>query len=131
MASLKPAPLLHTVLLGLELARQTQLDNDYQDARGASIDIFNPVYGVSFPSIQYSAPYKQVSRSFGIYLQDQITLLDNLKLLVGGRFDTYTEQDKDFSVSSITNGNANQFTHHELELSINQFNRYLSMRVIV
>ena len=112
MASLKQAPSLITVLLGLELARQTQLDKDYQDASGASIDIFNPVYGVSFASIQYTAPYKQVSRSFGIYLQDQITLLDNLKLLVGGRFDTYTEKDQDFSVAvgSITNGNANQFT---------------------
>ncbi|MEH1836393.1 MAG: TonB-dependent siderophore receptor [Nostoc sp.] len=112
ISKFKTGSIAHTVLLGIELAKQTALDNDYQDARGASINIFNPVYGVSFPSIQDSAPYTQDIRTFGIYLQDQITLLDNLKLLVGGRFDTYTEKDQDFSVAvgSITNGNANQFT---------------------
>jgi len=30
----------------------------------------------------------------GIYLQDQISLLDNLKLLVGGRFDLFDQRAK-------------------------------------
>ena len=35
--------------------------------------------------------------SFGIYLQDQIAILDNLQLVVGGRFDTYNSETTDFS----------------------------------
>jgi len=31
-----------------------------------------------------------------LYLQDQISLLDNLKLLVGGRFDLFDQRSKNF-----------------------------------
>lgn len=106
----KTGLIAHTVLLGLELAKQTGRFYGFKNATGSDIDIFNPVYQFSFPSIQTSSPSNQVVKTFGIYLQDQITLLDNVKLLIGGRFDSYKEKDEDFSDGSITNGNADKFT---------------------
>jgi iron complex outermembrane recepter protein len=63
------------------------------------IDIFNPVYGRSqrqlvgvFPSDSF------ITENFGIYLQDQIDLLPQLKVLLGGRFD-WANQKFNFSES--------------------------------
>lgn len=57
------------------------------------IDIFNPVYGRA--QRQFVAEYPRepfITRTFGIYLQDQIDLLPQLKLLLGGRFDWVSQK---------------------------------------
>ena len=81
----------HTLLFGVDLSRN--------DERTVSVvgdttplDIFNPVYR------QFPKPDEDTIPSFGgdevetdrlgIYLQDQISIFDNLKLLAGLRYDT-------------------------------------------
>ena len=77
----------HQLLLGFEL---TKLIDEYEGRRVAfpSIDIFNPVYGFPIPtSFDQGFGAKTTTNNVGIYLQDQVTLLANLKLLIGGRLD--------------------------------------------
>lgn len=52
------------------------------------LDIFAPNYDVSLPQIP-SAQLTDfgISQSYGVYLQDQISFGDKLKLLIGGRYD--------------------------------------------
>ena len=81
----------HQLLLGFDFNRNTS----YYNGRLAFLpdnDIFNPVYDIPRPT-DFSDPIISNSRvdTWGIYLQDQITLLDNLKLLAGGRIDLSTQ----------------------------------------
>jgi hypothetical protein len=69
------------------------LDDYYFDPDNSTVpplDLFNPVYG-GFPIPDRSQltfdPFRLERNTIGIYLQDQITLLPNLKLLLGGRYD--------------------------------------------
>ncbi|WP_322732637.1 TonB-dependent siderophore receptor [Nostoc sp. ChiQUE01b] len=87
-AKVKTGSIQHTVLLGFELTRQKNLFSA-RDRSAGFIDVFNPSYNFTFGEFDPLRTGNYVTETFGIYLQDQITLLDNLKLLVGGRFDTY------------------------------------------
>nr|WP_322746383.1 TonB-dependent receptor [Nostoc sp. LEGE 12450] len=52
--------------------------------------MFAPVYGYEIPfreSFTYAVKSDSTTNTAAIYLQDQVTLLPNLKLLVGGRYD--------------------------------------------
>jgi iron complex outermembrane receptor protein len=54
------------------------------------LNIFNPVYGLTKPSENTILPFggnETTSNRWGFYLQDQISLLPNLKLLAGIRYD--------------------------------------------
>ncbi|WP_414529156.1 TonB-dependent siderophore receptor [Nodularia chucula] len=80
----------HTLVFGVDQSWQKS-DLFVAFADVASINIFNPVYRViARPARgQYTDSSSSVSEinSLGFFLQDQITLAENLKLLVGGRFD--------------------------------------------
>jgi iron complex outermembrane receptor protein len=57
------------------------------------IDIFNPVYGQAQRQFVADFPREPfITSAFGIYLQDQIDLLPQLKLLLGGRFDWVSQE---------------------------------------
>ncbi|MEO0539079.1 MAG: TonB-dependent siderophore receptor [Cyanobacteria bacterium P01_A01_bin.123] len=87
----------HTILAGVDLFRQ----NDGAFLRGnffspVPLNIFDPIYGnvpdqdpADLPLI--SSTESQID-ALGVYLQDQVDLSDNLKLLLGIRYDTF-EQD--------------------------------------
>ncbi|MEB3336206.1 MAG: TonB-dependent receptor [Leptolyngbyaceae bacterium] len=84
----------HTLLFGVDLSWQ----NDGGVSRfetAPRINIFNPVYGTApRPSRdEFSDVFSSESQTntLGFFLQDQITLAENLKLLVGGRFDTINQ----------------------------------------
>jgi iron complex outermembrane recepter protein len=78
----------HNLLIGTELSRfDTSFRGGAFDA--GLLDIFNPNYNFTLGEFSPFTAGADTTRTFGIYIQDQITLLDNLKLLVGGRFDTY------------------------------------------
>ncbi|QYO63947.1 TonB-dependent siderophore receptor [Leptolyngbya sp. 7M] len=85
----------HQLLAGFDLNRST----DSYVTRFAplpSIDIFAPNYDVSIPDAAESGYYQTVfNTNVGLYIQDQITLLENLKLLVGGRLD-FADQEQNF-----------------------------------
>ncbi|AFZ29175.1 TonB-dependent siderophore receptor [Gloeocapsa sp. PCC 7428] len=81
----------HTLLFGVDLERQAY-DSEGFGTDAPSINVFDPVYGVAARPEQDEFPteagiFNQQIDLLGIYLQDQVTLLDNLKLLLGGRFD--------------------------------------------
>jgi iron complex outermembrane recepter protein len=84
----------HQVLLGIDWTKFNDLD-----ATGFSnvdpIDVFAPIYNsVPRPTLFDSdaSRFTTEANSIGFYLQDQITLLPNLKLLVGGRYDIINEK---------------------------------------
>ncbi|MBW4630844.1 MAG: TonB-dependent siderophore receptor [Iphinoe sp. HA4291-MV1] len=77
----------HQVLLGFAWDQYTFDDPGYFSVTGTPLDIFNPVYGSPQPTDIPGSLYKEGFDQFGVYLQDQVTLLPNLKLLLGGRVD--------------------------------------------
>ena len=102
----------HTVLFGLEYT------NEFSDGIGERrpaglIDIFNP----SAFEVSTDEPFEirffdeDRENSFGIYLQDQIAISDNLQLVLGGRFDTYNSETTDFSADGeVTETEADAFS---------------------
>ncbi|MEH2393760.1 MAG: TonB-dependent siderophore receptor [Nostoc sp.] len=81
----------HQLLVGLEWNKYIY-GYDYLRSAASltpSIDLFNPVYGASRPAEFDEAAERDRNdrNTIAVYLQDQVTLLPNLKLLVGGRYD--------------------------------------------
>jgi iron complex outermembrane receptor protein len=88
----KTGSIAHKVLFGVDLSRDVFGAIQTEFAL-SPIDLFNPVYGQSekIPIAEFpNEPF--TSSSLGIYLQDQIDLLPNLKLLLGGRFDIVSQK---------------------------------------
>ena len=83
----------HTVLVGVDLFRD-RISTDLRIDIFSTIpfNIFDPVYGAVPRPDEEDVPLliSQGNRTdgLGVYLQDQVTLLDNLKLLVGVRYET-------------------------------------------
>ncbi|MEH2298990.1 MAG: TonB-dependent siderophore receptor [Nostoc sp.] len=100
--------IIHQPLLGIELNRS---EGPLIFRRGilSPIDIFSPVNNsvLSTAPLQTTTKIQTRTDRLGIYLQDQITLLDNLKLLVGGRFD-FTEQKNDNLLASTSISQSDQ-----------------------
>ena len=82
----------HRLLFGVSLNRDiTNLDFEFGDA--VPVDVFNPVFDQNLNLTGEPNLSQVTTRStLGVYLQDQITLNDNLKLLIGGRFDAFEEE---------------------------------------
>jgi len=77
----------HQLLIGIDLNRIT---DQYEDrfATLPPIDIFDPNYDVAVPEVFEPGYFQTIfTDNLGIYVQDQISVLENLKLLVGGRLD--------------------------------------------
>ncbi|ESA33617.1 hypothetical protein N836_20825 [Leptolyngbya sp. Heron Island J] len=97
----------HTLLLGLDYSRSradiVALIDPPIPTNLAPINIFDPVYGLaqrrSFDELSAAARIQEVNTTrFGVFLQDQISFSDALKLVAGIRYET-VEQD-------LTNGQA-------------------------
>ncbi|MDZ8264279.1 TonB-dependent siderophore receptor [Nostoc sp. ChiQUE01b] len=98
----------HQVLVGFDI-NDFELDDDrfLFDVSGLpDLDIRNPNYDV--PDLPFSSfsNFTLASRSYGLYLQDQIAFSDNLKLLIGGRYDWASDevQRTGFESSSLNDG---------------------------
>nr|WP_242018659.1 MULTISPECIES: TonB-dependent siderophore receptor [unclassified Synechocystis] len=92
-------PVKHRVLFGLEYRNDTETPEFQFSNTFAPINVFNPVYtNTPFPIAPEFFRDDQVNR-FAVYLQDQMDLFDNLKLLVGLRYDSATQNR---STQSIT-----------------------------
>jgi iron complex outermembrane receptor protein len=96
----KTGSVAHQVLFGVEVS---EANNSYRFQREpyASLDLFNPIYRAAPLPTTFTNTNTDTNidvDTVGIYLQDQITLLPNLKLLIGGRYDTvrYKGRDEDF-----------------------------------
>lgn len=91
----KTGSVIHQPLVGVELRRNVWKYTSFDVADPILLDIFNPNYDVELPDIPGEPTFTYTTQrdTLGIYLQDQITLRDNLKLLVGGRFDLFRRKD--------------------------------------
>jgi iron complex outermembrane recepter protein len=80
------------VLFGVEWIRLDSVD-DSAFASVEAIDIFEPVYDAPRPTLfdDGASTFSSSSDAIGLYLQNQVTLLPNLKLLVGGRYEFIDE----------------------------------------
>ncbi|MCU0549426.1 MAG: TonB-dependent siderophore receptor [Leptolyngbya sp. Prado105] len=92
VGTFKTGSVNHKLLFGFDLNRDIYAASSQQFAL-APIDIFNPVYGQPRGALLGEFPREPfITNSLGIYLQDQIDLLPNLKLLLGGRFDIVSQK---------------------------------------
>ena len=110
IGNFKTGTISHKLLFGVDLNRYTDVSNGFTNGSFASIDIFNPVYFV--PITRPTTPYivQNFTDTLGFYLQDQVTIADNLKLLLGGRFDPVSILQKDLVAQTATNDNNSAFT---------------------
>lgn len=77
----------HNILFGVELARY-RFAYDFERADIAPIDIFNPQYGAERGDFAPDFAEEYGADNIGIYVQDLIEVLPNLKVLAGLRFDS-------------------------------------------
>ncbi|MBE9192527.1 TonB-dependent siderophore receptor [Gloeocapsopsis crepidinum LEGE 06123] len=98
----------HEVLVGFDLGRST-FNYRENTASLPPIDIFDPNYTVSRPdTLPNSFSLVTFTDNLGIYLQDQVSLLDNLIVVIGGRID-FTDQ-RNYSSGSQTNQSDTAFS---------------------
>jgi iron complex outermembrane recepter protein len=86
----------HQLLMGFDLAREINLNAASQADTGFLINVFNPVYDTPIPPRTSNFSSERITDTLGFYVQDQITLRSNLKLLIGGRFDITSFQNRFF-----------------------------------
>jgi iron complex outermembrane recepter protein len=119
----KTGSINHQLIFGFDLQRNT-LDGFFKTPSDAfarnvvnrqtpTINIFNPIYNVRPPDTStfiFRRDDLTTTNTLGIFLQNQITLADNLKFLVGGRFDTFTQENEDYLSNSTTSQSAEAFS---------------------
>ncbi|MBC6436466.1 TonB-dependent siderophore receptor [Nostoc sp. HG1] len=95
----KTGSIVHQPLIGVELRRNTWEYTSSDVADPIPLDIFNPNYDVDLPDIPDEQTFSYTTRRdiLGIYIQDQITFADNLKVLIGGRFDAFQRKETGFA----------------------------------
>ncbi|SPA53848.1 TonB-dependent siderophore receptor [Cupriavidus taiwanensis] len=84
--------LAHRMLVGVEASRLYMgMDILYSSlaANPYAIDIYEPVYGQAKPPVSPSISTREHQRNLGAYLQDEVSLNDQWKLMAGVRFDNY------------------------------------------
>ena len=101
----------HTLLFGVEYFTGQQ-DFIGETRSSGTIDIFNasafePVTDEPFELI-FEGEF--TTESFGIFLQDQIAILDNFQLVIGGRFDTVDTAEEDFIGGEVFEADGDDFT---------------------
>ncbi|TVP59975.1 MAG: TonB-dependent siderophore receptor [Nodularia sp. (in: Bacteria)] len=99
----------HRLTAGINLNwRNSFVDNE--GATAEPIDIFNPVYSSPISPFSRNFRVEYDSRIVGVYIQDQMTLLDNLKFLLGGRFDFAHQNQRDILSNTETENNYQEFS---------------------
>ena len=90
----------HQLVAGVELSQVEDFTDDGVFGSTEPIDLFDPSYGnlVFTPIAEFDDVRRQ--RGLGLYVQNQISLLDNLILVLGGRFDIVNVRSEDFIAST-------------------------------
>lgn len=81
-------PIAHKIGIGVDYRSLDVTSAFHLGTVMTGFDIYHPVYGL-LPSTVATVgiPYHEERSPRGVYLQDQISLRDNLKVLLGGRYD--------------------------------------------
>ncbi|AFZ30277.1 TonB-dependent siderophore receptor [Gloeocapsa sp. PCC 7428] len=90
----------HQLVAGFNLYREILAYANGIEGNVAPLDVFNPIYGAPVTDIT-TYDDRTRTRGIGLYLQDQITLAENLIVLLGGRFDI-SNQKYDFFTDSTS-----------------------------
>jgi iron complex outermembrane recepter protein len=106
----KTGSIQHELLVGIELYRSDTISKINEGPLN-SIDLFNPDYSATI----FSPPDTVIddftrTDELGIYLQDKVNLLDNLILLLGGRFDIINYKFEDFVAGTTQSQQNNAFS---------------------
>lgn len=98
----------HNFLFGVDLARNL-FSYLFAPDQELSIDIYDPQYGGTPTPVEGGSSFgrKIVSENIGVFVQDSIELLSNLKLLLGGRLDFNDYSTKDRVSSDTLNEQSN------------------------
>ena len=101
----------HTVLFGLEYATAFRSARAERRSTGV-IDIFNASAFNRSTDEPFELRRDQEERdnTFGIYLQDQIAILDNLQMVIGGRFDFFNSETENLIDGEISETEAEAFS---------------------
>jgi iron complex outermembrane recepter protein len=93
----------HQLLVGVELAHE-RLRDEIEVLRLENIDIFDPVYSgrSAQPLVLLREDNQTTTHAIAFYLQDQITISDNLIVVLGGRFDSVRQNYEDFRDSEFS-----------------------------
>jgi iron complex outermembrane receptor protein len=103
----------HTINAGLDLNRsESRIATVFDIANPSPINIFDPDYNfIPKPNRSVLPPFGDTNvtaNRLGIYLQDQIHLLDNLILVAGIRYDTITQKTTNIQTAFTDAGESNQ-----------------------
>ncbi|MEM0979158.1 MAG: TonB-dependent siderophore receptor [Cyanobacteria bacterium P01_H01_bin.58] len=86
----------HTLLFGVDFFRREEAAVTLLDFTPNPLDVFNPVFGQvplpDFDALPVFFDSDTQTDLLGVYLQDQIEILDNLKLTAGLRFETFEQE---------------------------------------
>ena len=99
----------HQLVLGTTLTRFDYFSSG-GESPAAPLDLFNPVYRQPREPIPTAYDIELLSDTLGIYVQDQVALTENLKLLLGGQFDLFRQTDRDFLANSEVSQSGNAFS---------------------
>ncbi|MEH2286541.1 TonB-dependent siderophore receptor [Nostoc sp.] len=94
VAKLTTGSIKHEVVAGFNL-NKTDTNSKALFNRTTPLDVFNPVYGTATKASLPDFDIKNTIQQLGFYLQDQITVAENLKVLLGGRFDIANQEFQD------------------------------------
>jgi iron complex outermembrane recepter protein len=107
----------HTLLAGIDYVYRDSRIFSRVDFTLRPLNLFNPIYGLAKPSEDVISGFGGSTtngNSWGFYLQDQISVFNNLKLLAGLRYDTLSQKTINIPGSATeageTNLNASAFT---------------------
>jgi iron complex outermembrane recepter protein len=92
VSKFKTGPIKHTLLIGAELTKVSGWYYNNFTGTVSSIDLFNPNYNsvvVSTPRRAAGEDYTNDVKTIGLYVQNQIDLTGQLKLMIGGRYDGF------------------------------------------
>lgn len=105
LGSFSTGPIEHDIVVGFDYFRNFSQGTNRELPETPGINIFDPEYEVipqpdrdEFTNLIRDS--RRVVDTYGIYLQDLISITDNLNLLLGGRFDFSDQEEASFGDSS-------------------------------
>ncbi|MGB6102961.1 MAG: TonB-dependent siderophore receptor [Pusillimonas sp.] len=107
-ANFATGELKHTLLMGLDYVKQRD-DYRFASAPVASIDLYDPIYGIEIPELIPRISTLQTMRQTGLYLQDQIRA-GGWVLTAGGRYDRADADTENRAAQTGTPSRAEAFT---------------------
>ncbi len=99
----------HNIVAGSDLSYESFASQSLSGTN-RNIDIYSPTYNFAPSNLTLRGLFKNIGRSASAYAQDLISLRSNLKLLVGGRFDYYYQNNDNRFTRRVTRNFNRTFT---------------------